>query len=625
MQSSQSGEAEPRISVLMPTFNQAPFICRALESLRAQTLADWELAVVDDGSSDNTREVIASYLADARIRYYRRHENQGLGAALNYALARAKAPLVAYLPSDDIYYAGHLASLAASLASHGDAVLAYSGVRHHYDRPSPGQIEGFPLQLVQVLHRRTPDRWVEREELVTDDLERMFWAKLRPRGHFAGTGTITCEWVEHPAQMHKAIQESSPVHGGINPFRIRYQVRHAMRFHSSTGTYIDEVEHYRHFRERPDTPLAADGLKILLVGELAYNPERVLALEERGHKLYGLWTADGHWFNTVGPLPFGHVEDLPRSGWQEAIRRIKPDLIYALLNWTAVPFAHHVLMNNPGVPFVWHFKEEPWRCLERGTWPQLIDLHTRSDGQIYSSPEMREWFGTVVPALASEGRSLVLDGDLPKRDWFTAGRSGRLSESDGQIHTLVPGRPLGLHPSTLGELAHEGIHLHVYGDVIHGLWRPWIEDAQRVAPHHLHLHRNVNQEQWVSEFSQYDAGWLHFFQSENEGDLRRATWNDLNYPARIATLLAAGVPLLQYDNRGAMVATQSLARQLDIGLFFTNMAQLGEQVRDEARMVRLRDNAWHQRAAFTFDHHADRLVAFFRQVIDRSKTVPSHG
>ena len=60
--------------------------------------------------------------------------------------------------------------------------------------------------------------------------------------------------------------------------------------------------------------LVTDDLKILLVGELAYNAERVLALEERGHKLYGLWTPEPYWWNTVGPLPFGHVEDIPRAG-----------------------------------------------------------------------------------------------------------------------------------------------------------------------------------------------------------------------------------------------------------------------------------------------------------------------
>ena len=43
--------------------------------------------------------------------------------------------------------------------------LAYSGVRHHYNRMAPGQIDDTPLQLVQVLHRRTADRWVERTEL----------------------------------------------------------------------------------------------------------------------------------------------------------------------------------------------------------------------------------------------------------------------------------------------------------------------------------------------------------------------------------------------------------------------------------------------------------------------------
>ncbi len=66
-----------------------------------------------------------------------------------------------------------------------------------------------------------------------------------------------------------------------------------------------------------------------------------------------------YWYNTVGPVPFGHVEDLPAIGWREAIRALRPDIIYALLNWQAVPFARRVLADNPGVPFVWHFKEGP--------------------------------------------------------------------------------------------------------------------------------------------------------------------------------------------------------------------------------------------------------------------------
>jgi glycosyltransferase involved in cell wall biosynthesis len=582
----------------------------------AQTLPDWELILVDDGSTDAMRPAVGPYPNDPRVRYERLDRNRGLGVALNRALAQATAPLIAYLPADDVYYADHLASLVDCLDAHPAAALAYSGVRHHYNRSAEGTIPGYPLQLVQVLHRRTPDRWVEREEVVTDDLDRMYWAALRAHGDFVATGRLTCEWVDHPAQRHKVIQE--PV-GGINLYRQRYQVPHPLRFHSTVGNRIDEVSRYRRYRERPDTPRAADGLKILLVGELAYNADRVLALEERGHKLYGLWMPDPYWYNTVGPLPFGHVEDLPRDAWRAAVRRVQPDVIYALLNWQAVPFAHEVLTANPGVPFVWHFKEGPFICLEKGTWNELIDLYTRAGGRIYSSPEMRDWFGTVVPGIESLGPALVLDGDLPKRDWFTAPPSPRLSDADGQLHTVVPGRPIGLHPHTVGELAAEGVHLHFYGDFTHGQWKAWIEKARGIAPAHLHLHANVDQEDWVTEFSQYDAGWLHFFQSEDAGDIRRANWDDLNYPARIATLAVSGLPMLQGDNGGAIVATQTLARERDLGLFFRDMADLGAQLRDRARLDQIRANVWRHREEFTFDYHADRLIAFFREVITHAR------
>ena len=239
--------------------------------------------------------------------------NRGLGSALdNAGLDASRGALIAYLPSDDVWYQDHLASMTDLFANQPDLVLAYSGVRHHYNRSTPGQIEDEPLQLVQTMHRRTGDRWLERTALTTDDLERMLWSRLRARGHVAGTGHITCEWVDHPGQRHKLLRE--PI-GGINPYRLYCNVREPMRFHSTEGNFIDEVERYARFRDRPDTPLAADGLKILLVGELAYNPERVLALEERGHQLYGLWMPNPYWYNYVGPLPSAMSKtSIPRHG-----------------------------------------------------------------------------------------------------------------------------------------------------------------------------------------------------------------------------------------------------------------------------------------------------------------------
>jgi hypothetical protein len=464
------------------------------------------------------------------------------------------------------------------------------------------------------MHRKTAARWLERAELESDDLERLYWTLLRPLGVFAGSSDITCEWVSHPMQRHKIMQEPE---GGINPFRSHYRVGEPMRFHTSVGHAIDEASHYRRMRERPDTPRAKDGLKILLVGELAYNADRVLALEEQGHKLYGLWMQNPHWYNTVGPVPFGHVEDLPRDNWREAIKQVQPDVIYALLNWQAVPFAHEVLMATPGIPFVWHFKEGPFICLEKGTWPQLIDLHQYSDGQIFSSPEMRDWFDTIVPGLSLSKPTHVLDGDLPKRDWFDRPRTPLRSsiDGDGEIHTVSPGRPIGLHPHHVAELAGHGIHLHFYGEITHGQWLQWIEKTQAMVPGYLHLHPNVDQSRWTEEFSQYDAGWLHLFDSGNEGEIRRANWDDLNYPARLSTLAAAGLPMLQKANDGAVVATQTLTRQLGTGIFFDKVDELAAQLRDREQLNVIRERVWQQRHLFMFDHHVPELVDFFRGVI----------
>ncbi len=597
----------------MPSFDRAPFIRRALSSLFAQTLTDWELVVVVDGSSDRTEEIVRPLLANHRYSLVRWTHNRGLGAALNAGLECSQAPFVAYLPSDDAFYPEHLASLLGLLERDENAVLAFSGVRHHGHSESSGGIAGFCLQLVQVLQRRTPDQWLKREELVTDDLERMLWSALRRRGRFVGSGRVTCEWTDHPRQRHKLIRES--LGGGANVYRRHYGVSEPLRFQSSEGDLLDEVDLYRSFRARAGTTPAEDGLRILLVGELAYNPERVLALEERGHRLFGLWTPDGAGYNSVGPVPFGHVQEVPLAGWEEAVRRIRPDVIYALLNWQAISFAHHVLTRNPGIPFVWHFKESPQAALERGLWPQLVDLHLLSDAQIFTSPEMRAWYETVLPDSSEGELSLILDGDLPKSDWFGGSAAPRLSDRDGEAHTVCVGRPFGIFPDFLAELAAHGVHTHFHGPTWGDWWAGWITEARRRAPGHVHLHSTVRQPDWVTVLSRYDAGWLHVFRSRNGGDLRRACWDDLNIPARLGTYAVAGLPLLQPDHGTSVVATQTLARDLGVGVFFRDAESFASELHDRAAMERRRETMWHARHEFAFDRHAEELVALFRRAI----------
>lgn len=601
------------ITVIMPTYNHAAFIYRAIKSLMLQSFQNWELIIINDASTDNTSEIIKDLLIDERIKYFKNKTNIGLGACLNKGLAHSKYNYIAYLPSDDLYHKNHLESLLSELEREEKATLVFSGIRHHYNRMAEGKIEGFPLQLVQVLHRKTADRWMEREELVTDDLDRMFWSKLASRGQFISTKEVSCEWVDHPDQRYKVIQE--PI-GGIQLYKLKYKVKQPLRYHSTTGNLIDEIEYFKPFRKA--APVKKEGLKILLVGELAYNSERIYALEEYGHKLYGLWTDEPYWFNMVGPLPFGNVEDLPYENWVERIKVIKPDVIYALLNWQTVVFAHKVLTENPGIPFVWHFKEGPFICQEKGIWKELIDLFTRSDGQIYTNPEMKDWFEEFLPQKSEH--TLILDGDLPKKEWFTDIKSPLLSEKDGEIHTVVPGRPIGLHPQNVAELAEGKVHLHFYGDFTHGQWKEWIKKTNMLAPGYLHIHSNCTQTNWVKEFSQYDAGWLHFFKSENYGELMKANWDDLNYPARMATLAVAGLPMLQRDNGGHTVATQNLVNKMELGLFFKTFKELGPILRDKENLSKIRENVWKKRMFFCFDEHVKELTDFFIKVIANKKS-----
>ncbi len=611
---SEQSEEPPlavRVSVVMPTYDQDPFLPGAVTSLLAQSEPNWELIVVDDGSPGDTREALGEALDDGRVRLEVLDRNRGLGAALNRGLDCASAQYIAYLPSDDLYYVDHLASLVAALDAAPEAILAVAGVRHHQRRTSRGRIEGEPLQLVQVAHRRTGERWIERSELTTDDLDRMLWTRLLGDGTPVETGRVTCQWGWHPLQRHKALREPW---GGLNTYRARYRVQEPLRLQSTVGHLHDEVEHYHRFRERPSTPRAADGLRVLLVGELAHNPERILLLDERGHELHGLWTDSPVWFNTVGPVPFGHVADVPRQGWREAVRRLGPDVVYALLNWQTIRLVHEVLTADLGVPFVWHFKEGPFFAREHGLWSELVDLHTRSDGVVYSSPELREWFAATVPASA-DCPSLVVDGDLPKGEWLSGQRSPLLSVGDGAVHTVIPGRPMGPEPEVIAALAEANVHVHLYSGKAAAQMRSWVTQVQRLAPDHFHLHPQVDQTHWVAEFSQYDAGWLHNFCSNNHGDPYAATWDDLNYPARMGTLAAAGVPMIQRDNTGSMVATQALARERDLGVFWNDPEELVAHLRDRDRMAALRDSVWSQRGEFTFDAHVDRLLDFFRHLV----------
>jgi len=94
----------PQVSIITPTYNCARFIEETIKSVQAQTFTDWEMIISDDCSTDNTKEVIAPYLAsDSRIKYICNDKNSGAAITRNNALRIASGRWIAFLDSDDLW------------------------------------------------------------------------------------------------------------------------------------------------------------------------------------------------------------------------------------------------------------------------------------------------------------------------------------------------------------------------------------------------------------------------------------------------------------------------------------------------------------------------------------------
>ncbi|MFM7100208.1 MAG: glycosyltransferase family 2 protein, partial [Verrucomicrobiota bacterium] len=127
---------DPRVSILLPVRNGMATLARALDSLRGQTLPDWELVAVDDGSADGTGEFLqAAARRDPRIRVFSRPA-QGLVPALNAGLAVARAPAVARMDADDEMLPTRLERQADWLERHPDVGLVSCRVEFGGDRAS---------------------------------------------------------------------------------------------------------------------------------------------------------------------------------------------------------------------------------------------------------------------------------------------------------------------------------------------------------------------------------------------------------------------------------------------------------------------------------------------------------
>ena len=147
----------PEISVIVPAYNVAPYLAACLDSILAQTFRDFELIIVDDGSTDGSGEIAEAYAErDERVRLVKRRWNRGGAAARNLGMEVGEGAYVVFIDADDLVPPDHLATLYRA-AEEENADLAAAGF--HMFAQTPGDGRDFiwteePFFLPQVLEER---------------------------------------------------------------------------------------------------------------------------------------------------------------------------------------------------------------------------------------------------------------------------------------------------------------------------------------------------------------------------------------------------------------------------------------------------------------------------------------
>lgn len=179
-----------KISVIMPTYNRGYMVATTIQSILNQTYEKWELIIVDDGSKDDTRQVVEEYLIDSRIKYVFQL-NSGAASARNHGLRTALGSVVAYVDSDDPVYPEFLAktiqvfelnsSIQFTVCNHEKSIELYDTAGQLLDTLPAEPAATSPIATSDLYHWKfktsgtgiahkmpTEVRWNERLKLLED-------------------------------------------------------------------------------------------------------------------------------------------------------------------------------------------------------------------------------------------------------------------------------------------------------------------------------------------------------------------------------------------------------------------------------------------------------------------------
>jgi len=139
-------------SIIIPVYNKAKYIAGAIESIRAQSFDQWEIVIVDDGSTDDFASAIAPYIDDPKIQIIRK-QNGGVSTARNTGIQAAKYDYCCFLDADDEWTSDHLECTRELILQHPDANMFVTGHKSVFD----GEDEGYCPPFARSGIHRTSD------------------------------------------------------------------------------------------------------------------------------------------------------------------------------------------------------------------------------------------------------------------------------------------------------------------------------------------------------------------------------------------------------------------------------------------------------------------------------------
>lgn len=212
----------PKVSVIIPAYNSERYIEEAIDSVLNQRFTDFELLVIDDGSTDGQREKIMKYCnVDTRVRYIRQ-ANQGVSAARNHGFNLSSGDLIAFLDSDDIWLPDNL-SLKVSKVQSSDFGLVHSdaGLMDEYSNVLNKRMEGnegwLLTQMLEWKETQIPGPssiLVKRTTLnsvglfdtqLSTSADHDFFLRVAAKARIGRVSQVTWRYRVHSKNMHKNI------------------------------------------------------------------------------------------------------------------------------------------------------------------------------------------------------------------------------------------------------------------------------------------------------------------------------------------------------------------------------------------------------------------------------------